>query len=202
MGAEVALVDRITDKVLYALDEASSRDLRAWLRQVRDDQGGVVQLMPEAMDVFQAGVEDRPGTRYQCVASYAPPLGAAQALLAAARSPWSLISGVLFRLMSSVTKVQDDNYPCYAPDRRHDEQVAAMCGELPPRHANDGVVPFYSQLWGKLCWAGHGDHLDVVGHFPGSGNHNDWLASGAGFDIHRFETLMDRIVEGLIEAQS
>src|SRR5690606_11942539 len=58
VGFELALVERITESLARVLDDAASRDLRVWLRKVRDDQGGVVQLMPEAMDLFQAGVED------------------------------------------------------------------------------------------------------------------------------------------------
>jgi hypothetical protein len=45
---------------------------------------------------------------------------------------------------------------------------------------------------------GKADHLDIVGHFPGPGQHNDWMASGARFDIVRFDAVMDRLFEGLM----
>src|SRR4030095_2970852 len=54
-GIELRLIDSVTDGVTRVLDEASSRRLRDWLRQVRDDQGAVVQLLPEARDLFGAG---------------------------------------------------------------------------------------------------------------------------------------------------
>jgi len=64
-------------------------------------------------------------------------------------------------------------------------------------------VPFRSQLWGKLVWAGQGDHLDVVGHFAGnrkSDDHVDWLSSGARFDRPRFDSLIDAIALGILDA--
>jgi hypothetical protein len=57
---ELDIVNRSVDAVAKVLDEAASRELRMWLDLLREDQGAIVQLMPEAMDLFQAGVEDRP----------------------------------------------------------------------------------------------------------------------------------------------
>jgi triacylglycerol lipase len=200
VGVEVALVDRITDGVARALDEASSRRLRDWLRQVRDDQGGVVQLMPEAMDLFQAGVENRAGVHYQSVCSYAPRAGIGD-FLRALRSPWAVVSASLFHLLSRVTEVRDPRYPCAPPDGGG-ELLRGHLGHLPHESASDGVVPLTSQLWGTPVWIGMGDHLDVVGHFPGPGGHTDWLTSGARFDPLRFETVMDRVFEGMLESES
>ena len=78
-------------------------------------------------------------------------------------------------------------------------------GQVPPPLANDGIVPFRSQLWGKLIWAGQGDHLDVVGHFAGSrrkDEHVDWLSSGARFDRARFDALLDAIAIGMLAAHA
>ncbi len=199
VGFEVALVDKLTDTVTRALDEASSRGLHDWLQQVRGDQGGVVQLMPEAMDLFHAGVGDRPTVRYHCVASYAPPTGVLD-WLHDIRSPWAVVSAALFHLMYRVTAEQDERYPC-APPGGIDALLRDMLGEIPDPGASDGVVPLSSQIWGTPLWIGKGDHLDIVGHFPGPGGHNDWLASGARFDIVRFEKVMDRIFDGMIAAE-
>ncbi len=197
-GVELRLVENITDGLSRALDDASSRDLRDWLRQVRDDQGGVVQLMPEAMDLFLAGVEDRPGVVYQCVASYARPSGATD-WIRAMRSPWSAISAALFNLLWRVTAVQDARYPC-GPQDGSEATLRRVLGEVPDSTANDGVVPLSSMIWGEPVWIGMGDHLDVVGHFPGPGGHNDWLCSSARFDVVRFESMMDRVVDGMLAA--
>src|SRR4029078_6874617 len=87
---ELELVDRTVGALVRVLDEASSRELRAWLKLLRDDQGGIVQLMPEAMDLFQAGIEDRAGVRYQSVATFAPGT-AGTSLTAMLRSPWGAL---------------------------------------------------------------------------------------------------------------
>jgi hypothetical protein len=199
VGLELALIEKVTESVTRTLDDAASRTLRDWLKQVRDDQGGVVQLMPEAMDLFQAGVEDRPSVHYQFVASYAP-RGGVRDWLAALGSPWSVVSTSLFQLLHTVTAQHDERYPC-APHDGAAPLITRMLGHLPDRSANDGVVPLTSQVWGVPAWIGQGDHLDVVGHFPGPGGHIDWLCSGSRFDLARFETMMDRVVEGMIRAE-
>jgi len=206
IGLELELVDRLVDSVIRVLDEASSRELRAWLKLLRDDQGGIVQLMPEAMDLFQAGVEDRETVRYQCVATFAPQ-NAVRDWIANFRSPWTAMSATIFTFLYNITARHDPRYPCFMADGSTQKRVRALLGEAPPITANDGVVPLYSQVWGELLWVGKADHLDIVGHFPGPmpvGNaprHTDWLASGARFNQVRFDVVMDRIVTGMLVAE-
>ena len=199
LGIELALVERLTNAVAQLLDDAASADLHDWLSQVRDDQGSVVQLMPEAMDLFEAGVEDRPGVRYQSVASYVQP--GLRGWIECVRSPWAALSAVLFQVLHGITARQDFRYPCSPPEEQAAAQLFAACGEVPPSDANDGIVPLRSQLWGELCWLGRADHLDIVGHFAGPDGHNDWLASGAGFNSVSFEAAMDCMTEGMLGAQ-
>jgi len=204
---ELKLIDSTIDAVIKVLDEAASRELRAWLQLLRDDQGGIVQLMPEAMDLFQAGVEDRPGVRYQCVATYAPENNVTD-WFTALRSPWSAASATIFTALSNLTARHDERYPCSPPDNVAQKKVRALLGESPSTTASDGIVPLYSQIWGELVWVGKADHLDIVGHFPGiSGKghpgplHTDWLSSGARFNRVRFDVVMDRIVSGMVVAE-
>jgi pimeloyl-ACP methyl ester carboxylesterase len=199
---ELEVIERTSESIIRVLDDASSRDLRSFLRQIRDDQGAVIQLTPEAMDLFQAGVEDRVGVRYQCVASYAP-RGGTLGFLRSVSSPWSVVSAAIFTTFYNITARTDPRYPCNAGDKRTMERVRAMLGELPADIESDGVVPLYSQIWGDPIWIGRADHLDIVGHFPGrkGSGHVDWLRSGAGFDDTRFETVMDRIVAGMLLAE-
>jgi hypothetical protein len=200
---ELGVVDRTVESLIRLLDEASSHDLRAWLALLRDDQGALVQIMPESMDLFEAAVENRPGVRYQCVATYTPE-NAISDWIGALRSPWAAMSATIFTAFHNVTAHHDERYPCRTPDGRVEQRVRDMLGELPPATASDGVVPFYSQFWGDLLWAGKADHLDIVGHFQGRHGHTDWLHSGSRFSRVRFDVVMDRIVEGMLlgEAES
>ncbi len=206
-AVELNVIERTSDAFVKVLDEAGSRELRSFLRLIRDDQGAVIQLTPEAMDLFQASVEDRPGVRYQAVASYAPRDASVRQKLGALTSAWSAVSAAIFTALYNITAGQDQRYPCHSKSPELERAVRTLCGELPPASENDGVVPLYSQLWGELIWVGRGDHLDVVGHFPGprvsagQAAHVDWLRSWAGFDQTRFETVMDRVFSGMMLAE-
>jgi pimeloyl-ACP methyl ester carboxylesterase len=194
---EIEMVDRAVEAVIRLLDEASSRELRAWLQLLRDDQGGIVQLMPEAMDLFHAGVEDCPGIRYQCVATFAP-ARAATDWVAALKSPWGVLSATLFTLLYNITARVDDRYPCAPPDGLSDPRVLKLLGETPPPGACDGIVPLSSQIHGEPIWVGRADHLDIVGHFGNHPDHVDWMSSGSRFSRVRFDVVMDRIVDGML----
>lgn len=206
VGLELRVLDRATDALLRMLDDARSREVRLYLDAIQKDQGAIIQVTPEAMDLFQAGVEDRPGVRYQCVATMAPP-PSARSVLSQALSPWGAISASLFSTLYGLTARPDPNYPCAA--QRESDATEAMLdrafGKAPGVRVNDGVVPLRSQLWGELVWTGYADHLDVLGHF-GDGDapsdrgprHSDWLRSGSGFDRVRFEGMVDALVRRLV----
>jgi hypothetical protein len=214
LGLEIGVLDRTTDALLRVLDDARSRDVRAYVDLIKEDQGAMVQLMPEAMDLFEAGVEDRPGVLYQSTASMAP-APSAKIFLRSLAHPWSALSGVIFTTLYGISSRYDKRYPCAAgvgdsappgAQTLPNEQVMAKAfGRAPGARSNDGVVPIRSQLWGKLVWAGYGDHLDVLGHFrddaPDAADtlkHVDWLSSGSSFHRARFAALVDAITAGLL----
>jgi len=199
-GLEIELVERITDALLRVLDDQTAIEVRSWLRKIRDDRGAIVQLMPESMDLFQATVLDRPGLRYQSVASYAPTSRAidwARHL----RTPWTALSAGLFQLIHRTTAGLDPHYPC-APADGGNAPLRDFLKELPPANANDGIVPLRSQLWGTPVWVGKADHLDVVGYFRGGREHSDWLSCGARFDRKGFGAMMDAIVAGMVAGEA
>jgi hypothetical protein len=165
LGMELAVLDRTTDALLRALEPASSREVRDYLDAITKDQGAVIQLTPEAMDLFQAGVEDRPDVTYQCSVAMAPP-PTARKLAGTLMSPWRAVSSTLFTTLYGITSRFDEHYPC-SNDGDHEALVRGF-GSLPTMRANDGVVPTRSQVWGKVVWAGAADHLDVLGHFLGA----------------------------------
>jgi hypothetical protein len=168
IGVELRVLDRTTDALLRALEPATSREVRLYLDAIRRDQGAVIQLTPEAMDLFQAGVEDREGVLYQCACAMAPP-PSPQALARSLVSPWRALSSTLFTSLYTITSRYDEVYPCASPDpgAEVESRLAAAFGRTPGARANDGVVPTLSQVWGRIAWAGYADHLDVLGHFPG-----------------------------------
>jgi hypothetical protein len=189
---------------LRVLDDVRGREVRDYLQLIREDQGAILQTAPEAMDLFQAGVEDRPSTLYQCVATMAPPPSASLYVKGAITRPWRALSSSIFTGLFALTARSDERYPCCAPenDPKQEAILARVFGRAPGVRANDGVVPIRSQLWGKLAWTGHADHLDVLGHFDGlhlrsTERHVDWLTSGSGFDQLHFERMLDAIFDGM-----
>jgi triacylglycerol lipase len=215
LGFELAVFDRATDAFLQLLDDARSNDVRQYIDAIQKDQGAMVQLMPEAMDLFAAGIEDRPGILCQSVASMAPPPGPGM-LLPALFRPTSIPSAAIFSLLYGISARYDARYPCSAPTASEDdeEKLRRVFARIPGVRENDGVVPLRSQLWGNLVWVGYGDHLDVLGHFrddrrsskraPDDGGppHVDWLFSASGFDRARFGSLVDAIAPGLVSSAS
>jgi hypothetical protein len=169
LGMELRVLDRTTAALLEALEPASSEEVRLYLDAIQRDQGAVIQLTPEAMDLFQAGIEDRPGVLYQCTCAMAP-APSPRALARSFSSPWRALSTTLFTTLYGITSRYDERYPCAAPDPGKDAEEALRIAfeRSPGVRANDGVVPTRSQIWGKIAWAGMADHLDVLGHFPSS----------------------------------
>lgn len=169
LGVELKLLDSITDSLLKALEPATDSEVRLYLDAIRRDQGAVIQLTPEAMDLYGAGVEDREGVVYQSACAMAPPPSALK-IARSLTSPWSAVSSAIFTTLHGITARYDERYPCAAPDVGADTEamLARAFGRAPGVRANDGVVPLRSQLWGRVVWAGYGDHLDVLGHFSGA----------------------------------
>jgi hypothetical protein len=217
IGIKLRLMDRSVDSLLGLVDEARSPEVRAYLDAVKDDQGAILQLSPESMDLVVAGFEDRPGVAYQSTASMAP-TPTPGSWIRTLGHPWYTISLALFTALHAITSRHGKRYPCaairtdpsggsaWAGDAT-EATLARAFGAAPELHANDGVVPIRSQPWGALVWAGLGDHLDVLGHFlddrqeePVASRHHDWLTSGSAFRRPQFEALMDAVATGMLKS--
>jgi triacylglycerol lipase len=208
------LLDRSVESVVGMIDDARSPEVRTFLTAIQDDQGSMLQLSPESMDLVGAGFEDRPGVRYQSTASMAPS-PKPRRWLETLGHPTRAVSLSMFFGLHRLTADHDKRYPCAAmrgtaPWSTDDNEVH-LAGALTetPLDANDGVVPIRSQVWGSLVWAGLADHLDVLGHFRDDRDpetvapelrHCDWLTSGSQFDRTRFSGLMDAIANGMIDS--
>jgi triacylglycerol lipase len=217
MGIELRLLDKSVDLLLGAVDDVRNPEVRTYLGAIQQDQGAMLQLSPEAMDLFAAGFEDRPGVAYQSTASMAP-LPTPGKWVRTLGHPWRAVSLALFTALHGITSRDDERYPCAAvrtegageaawAGERTEAMLAQAFGTAPGVRANDGVVPLRSQLWGTLVWAGLGDHLDVLGHYrderraaPGELPHRDWLTSGSSFDRAQFDALLDAVATGMLQA--
>jgi len=215
LGLEVKVLDRATEALLRGIDDARSHEVRAYVDAIKGDAGAMVQLMPEAMDLFAAGIEDQPGVLYQSTASMAPPPSMSPREVARTLiHPMNALSNAIFAILYGITSRYDERYPCADPRAAADNErvLTRAFGRPPGARANDGVVPIHSQIWGKVVWVGYGDHLDVIGHFHddapsrrrdiagGLPPHLDWLRSGSDFDRARFESLVDAIASGLLSS--
>ncbi|PKN22747.1 MAG: hypothetical protein CVU65_14795 [Deltaproteobacteria bacterium HGW-Deltaproteobacteria-22] len=217
IGLELHLMDKLVDSLVGMLDDARSPEVRAFLDAIKDDQGAVLQVSPEAMELMVAGIADHPDVVYQSTASMAPTPSVGK-WLGTLLSPWQTTSLTLFTTLHGITSGFDERYPCAEMSGDPEKGVAfageeteakllRLLGKAPDLQANDGIVPLRSQLWGTLVWTGLGDHLDVLGHYrddrPASGaelSHHDWLTSGSAFGPADFEALMSAVASGMLKA--
>lgn len=211
---KIPLVDPLLSSLTHVLDDVRSPGVRAYLKTIEQDQGAVVQLTPEGMDLVLAGFLDRPGVRYQSTASMAP--SKVRSWLSALGHPWRAASLTMFTALHAITARYDERYPCSAMSQRSGQPAGTDAMEAmlvrtfeaaPTLRDSDGIVPIRSQLWGDLVWCGLADHLDVLGHYRDdteetepSRRHHDWLTSGSSFDDVQFAALMDAVAGGMLDA--
>ncbi|MEB2313555.1 MAG: hypothetical protein OZ921_21020 [Sorangiineae bacterium] len=206
LGGNLRLISRATELVLRFVDEEGRGEISEFLSKIQIDQGAVIQIMPEAMDLFNASTEDDPRVRYGAIATAAP-VPRALRFAKRVRSPYSALTAAMFATLHRLTAQRPKPYPYAEPSAEVAAELARATGVPVDDEANDGVVPTLSMLWGELVWAGQADHLDVIGHFsddgpqpPGEPEHVDWVMSGARFDRRRFGSMMDALAAFLMES--
>jgi hypothetical protein len=192
------LLDELFGRLLEDFTAARRRSVRAMLRDVVHDQALMLQLTPEAMEVFNASVLPRPGVRYGAVVAEAahPSLCST---IAVGLDPAAQVTHALYRALYQLAAATPHHLsPRLAPE------VASVLRHAyratPSAAANDGIVPTRSQAWGRVVHAAIADHLDVLGHFRDASHdppHVDWLVTGSGFDRARFEALWSDVVRFL-----
>lgn len=195
-GGDLKVISRVTDMILRFVDRQGRADIKEYLDKVRGDQGGIIQIMPEAMDLFNASTEANPKVRYGCIAAAAPTPRTLKLALRV-RSPYSAMTAAMFSTLYRFTSQRHAMYPYARPDGQQAELLSLLLGSAATDSANDGVVPTLSMLYGRLLWCGQADHLDVLGHFADDARprlHTDWVTSGASFGREAFGHAMDAIV--------
>ena len=196
LGIDSKVLEKTIDLLLSFLGEEGQSEVREWFDGIRSDQGAIIQLTPESMDIFNAGVENNPNVRYGCVATRMPPPGPVR-LLKNLRSPINALSAAVFSTLYVGAGRTSKVYPPPGPPPGVREYLEQKLGHEFDNSLNDGLVPTASMIWGDVLWAGNADHLDVLGHFRGDrdSTHTDWLVSGAGFREDDFDEVMDAVAE-------
>lgn len=199
-GVNIKLLDRSVQLVLRFIEKEGQIEVGEWLDGIRHDQGGVIQLTPESMDMFNASVEDSSEVRYGSVASWGPSPGPVR-FLSSVRSPMAALSATLYSTLYVIGSRASKSYPYASPETTAREMIEHALGRELTDEVNDGLVPTASMAWGDLLWAGAADHLDILGHFHGGrgSTHTDWLTSGAGFREDDFGQVMDAVTDFLLD---
>lgn len=192
------LLDDISEQLLADFSLARRRAVQRLLGEVTKDQSLLVQLMAEAMEVFNATVRDRPGVRYGCVVTRGRPPGV-RTTLATGMDPAAQAMHATYQALYRLTaRPPHSRAPLTGTQRR------ALCqayGRLPRPGANDGIVPTQSQIWGMVVAAVRSDHLDIIGHFndrTAKPPHFDWLTTQSGFTAKQFVKVWDAVIASML----
>lgn len=197
---EIRALDRLTEAIGRRLSAEERDAFRVFMQGIRYDQGGVLQLLPETMDLFNAAVRDAPDVRYGAVVSAAPAPMTIRPFRHI-RSPYTALTAAIYTTLHSITAGADHRYPYAAPSGRAEAAIERGIGRPVTPRDSDGVVPSLSMLWGDLLWAGPGDHLDVVGHFRDDERpavHADWMTTGAGMRRKDFAAMIDGLAARML----
>jgi triacylglycerol lipase len=197
MGRSDTALDRVAAGLLRKIRYNRRGPVWKYLREIEMDQGGVLQLTPEGMNLFDAAVADRAGIDYGCVAAGVPKPREefkARDLV----DPERMAMRALFRLLHALTSRPHPRYPYPKTSKPMQLKLNRGFDFKVDASTNDGVVPTLSQLHGRVLHVARADHLDVVGHYTlaaeGTG---DWLPSGAGFTPEAFESLWDDVAAAI-----
>jgi len=195
-----AVLDEVFGRLLADFSVGRRRAVHRLFAEVAEDQALLLQLTAAAMDVFNVAVRDRQGVRYGSVVARAE-RPSVRSTLATGLDPSGQAIHAVYRALYRLAA----QTPRAAPLAPHQSRVLRRAyGALPSVHANDGVVPTRSHVWGDVIHATRADHLDVIGHFNDPARqppHFDWLASGSGFTRDKFEALWSDVIDYLLDRE-
>jgi hypothetical protein len=196
LGRTEGPLDRLAEGLLAKIRFDRSGPVWRYLAEIERDQGAVLQLTPEGIDLFNASVTDRPGVAYGCVVAGVPEPH--EQLQADWLDPEYVVLRGLFRLLHALASRPHPRYPYPKPHPATQRTLARALGFEATAAVNDGIVPTLSQLHGRVLHVARADHLDVVGHYTLAGGRTaDWLPSGAGFTPTAFEATWEAIAAAI-----
>jgi hypothetical protein len=189
-------------KAPSGMDATNAKAVIDYLEQIKKDHPLIHELTPHAMDLLNTHLQGAPsaGARELPVASFvtvAPP-------------PRFRFSDLGLTDLRWQARLEPAQRAFYAAAHRETRLASNQFGPLPrgpwiggspppgiekyASTAQDGVVPAGSQtLTGTADALVYGDHLDVVGHFPGAQGGKTVFDSGANFDDARMEQLWQAV---------
>jgi hypothetical protein len=202
LGLDETLIQQMTNQLLRDFNPQVEAEARQFLRSIVEDQGVIIQLTPEGMDLFNAATPDNPNVRYVSYATAAPaPVRIFKSLTL--RHAMTPLNKVLYSLLWTITSRAHAGYPYHPPIRSEDIITRRPLPFVITESTSDGVVPTLSQIWGEFRGVVRADHLDVLGHYLRGPfdvrDGADWFGSGAKFDREAFEWLWEDIADVLIE---
>jgi hypothetical protein len=201
LGRTEGPLDRIAEALLRKIRFNRRDPVWKYLGEIERDQGAVLQLTPEGIDLFNAAVVDRAGIDYGCVVTGVPK-PREQFRTKELLDPEYIALRALFRLLHALTARPHPRYPCPKPNQATQRLLDRALGFKATPSINDGIVPTLSQLHGRVLHVARADHLDVVGHYTmARGRTADWLPSGAGFTPAAFDATWEAVAAAIAESR-
>jgi hypothetical protein len=197
LGRNEGALDRVSEGLLRRIRFDRRDPVWKYLGEIEQDQGAVLQLTPEGIELFDAAVADRAGIAYGCVVAGVP-RPREQFRIKEFMDPEYLALRALFRLLHALTAQLHPRYPYPKPAKVTQRRLDKALGFKVDTGISDGIVPTLSQVHGRLLHAVRADHLDVVGHYTLSGGSSgNWLPSGAGFTREAFEATWESVAAAI-----
>jgi hypothetical protein len=197
LGRNEGPLDRIAESLLRKIRFDRADPAWTYLRDIERDQGAVLQLTPEGIDLFDAAVSDHAGIDYGCVVTGVP-RPREEFKVKELLDPEYVVLRTLFRLLHALTSRPHPRYPYPKPKSATQRLLDRGLGFEATPQISDGIVPTLSQLHGRVLHVARADHLDVVGHYTlAGGGTADWLPSGAGFTPEAFNATWEAVAAAI-----
>lgn len=197
LGRNESALDRISAGVLRRIRFDRRDPVWTYLGEIEQDQGAVLQLTPEGIELFDAAVADRAGIDYGCVLTGVP-RPRERFRIKEFTDPEYMALRALFRLLHVLTAQLHPRYPYPEPTRSTQRRLDRGLGFQATASISDGIVPTLSQLHGRVLHVARADHLDVVGHYTlAGGRSGDWLPSGAGYTREAFAATWEAVAAAI-----
>lgn len=202
LGLDETLIRQVTNQLLKDFNPAVEAEVRQFLRSILEDQGSMIQLTPEGMDLFNSTTLDNPEVRYISYATAAPPPREVIKKIRL-RHVLTPLNKILYGLLWTLASRAHAGYPYHPPITADDIIKKRPLPFAITESTSDGVVPTLSQIWGEFRGVVRADHLDVIGHYLRGPfdvrDGADWFGSGAKFNRESFEWLWEDIAGVMIE---